>query len=78
MKQIDESWYAKADAKAKEEYDKFENNDNDYYNTYLEGIYDYKEELLKQLNAVKGSKIHGEIVLPKEYVLNLIETLKTL
>jgi len=78
MKQIDESWYTKADAKAKEEYDKFENNDNDYYNTYLEGIYDYKEELLKQLNAVKGSKIHGEIVLPKEYILNLIETLKTL
>ena len=78
MKQIDESWYVKADAKAKEEYDKFENNDNDYYNTYLEGIYDYKEELLKQLNAVKGSKIHGEIVLSKEYVLNLIETLKTL
>jgi|JI10StandDraft_1071094.scaffolds.fasta_scaffold1597965_2 cell fate (sporulation/competence/biofilm development) regulator YlbF (YheA/YmcA/DUF963 family) len=78
MKQIDESWYVKADARAKKEYDKFENNDNDYYNTYLEGIYDYKEELLKQLNAVKGSKIHGEIVLPKEYVLNLIETLKTL
>jgi len=78
MKQIDESWYVKADARAKKEYDKFENNDNDYYNTYLEGIYDYKEELLKQLNAVKGSKIHGEIVLPKAYVLNLIETLKTL
>ena len=78
MKKINESWYAKADAKAKEEYDKFENNDNDYYNTYLEGIYDYKEELLKQLNAVKGSKIHGEIVFHKEYVLNLIETLKTL
>ena len=29
MKQIDESWYVKADARAKKEYDKFENNDND-------------------------------------------------
>ena len=77
MKQINETWYAKADRLSKEEFKNFEGNDNDYYNTYLEGVYAFKEELTKQIGKTKGSKVYGEVVLPKEYVLNLIENLKT-
>ena len=77
MKQVDKTWYARADKLAKEEFKEFEGNDNDYYNTYLEGIYAFRQELVKQLNKAKGSKVYGEVVLPKEYVLNLIENLKT-
>jgi len=76
MKILNVSWNALADKKAKEEYKNFEGTDNDYYSTYIDAIYDFRKELYSQIEKAKGSKIHGEVVLPKEYVLNLIENLE--
>ncbi len=71
MSKLDKSWIEQADVKSEETWD------NIYYWGYIAGASDFQEQALKELNKCEGSKIYGEYVLPKEFVVKLIQNLKT-
>lgn len=43
---------------------------------YYRGASDFQKRAIEELENSEVSKIYGEIVLPKEYVINVIKNLK--